>query len=856
CDPPFAKIDLISCRNLLIYFTASLQKYVIPIFHYALTPKSFLWLGHAESIAGFSDLFAILDNAHKIYIKKNAPVALNLNFPNSTYVPGKLASIREPVAFAKVTVDTKAVAEQILQTEYPGVLINEEMEISQFFGRTSSFIEHAPGAPSYNLLKVARPEILRDLRMAIQMAKKQKVPIKKDCLTFKEGRKLRTFNLKVIPSQPSSIVKDRYYLILFEDVSASAQAVRKKKIGSPRRKASLNKRKDPYIIELENELVATQEYKHALIEKYETMQADLTSANEELQSTNEELQSANEEMETAKEELQSGNEELTTVNDELRVRSLEQIQTNDDLLNLLGSVQIPIVMLGNDRKIRRFTPLAGKALNLIPTDVGRPIGDLKFNFSAPEMNLNLDQLVSDVTETLASTELEVQDGAGRWYRLQSRPYKTLDGRIDGAVLALVDINDLKQSLKEVKVARGEADKANRAKDLFLATLSHELRTPLTAILSWAQMLRSGKLDAEKVKRAGQIIEDCGNTQAELISDLLDVSRIIVGKLSLEMSEVNPCEIISKTIESVHSTAVKNSVQIETFFDRKTGTVMADRTRLQQVFSNLLTNAIKFSSPNSIIVVSVGKAKASDGEKAKILIKIKDSGKGIRAEFIPYIFDRFSQEDSSSIRIHGGMGLGLAIVRNLVELHGGTVLAESPGENLGATFTVILPMKSEFNSPDRQEGHTHSVSRSIPEVGEHIQLEGLRVLIVDDQASSRDSFKESLHSLGAEIQTAESAQAALKLLERFRPHVLVSDIAMPEEDGYSLIGKIRALSPEQGGNIPAVALTAYASPEDIQQAISAGFQAHLSKPVNGYYLAEVIAKLAGRKVNHPFLKEGA
>ncbi len=846
-DPPFAKIDLISCRNLLIYFTATLQKHVIPIFHYSLTPKGFLWLGQAESIAGFSDLFAIINKTHKLYVKKDTPITLSLNFPTNPYVPGKQTKIREPVPFAKAAIDTKAVAEQILQTQYPGFLINEEMEILQFLGNTSHFVQHSPGAPSYNILKVIRSEFSRDLRMALQMAKKHTVLIKKDGLSFKEGRKLKTFTLKVIPSKPSKISKECYYLIIFEDATESTQTSNNQIIRSKRGKSGLTNRKDPYLIELENELLASQEYQHSLIEKYETTQEDLTTANEELQSANEELQSTNEELETAKEELQSGNEELTTVNDELQVRSFEQNQTNNDLVNLLGSVQIPIVMLGKDRKIRRFTPLAGKFLNLIPTDVGRPIGDLRLNFSSPGAHFNLDELVSNVIETMNSTEEEVQDVAGRWYRLQSRPYKTLDGRIDGAVLALVDINDLKQSLQEIKLARSEAEKANRAKDLFLAMLSHELRTPLTAILSWAQLLQSGTLDSGKIKRAGQMIEDCGNTQKDLINDLLDVSRIIVGKVSLEINEVNPIDIVSRSIESVRSTAEKNSIKIETFFDPKAGTVMADAMRLKQVFSNLLTNAIKFSSPNSKIWVRVERGIGHESDKAKIRISVGDSGKGIRPEFLPHIFDRFSQEDNSSIRMHGGLGLGLSIVRNLIELQGGIVLAESAGENLGATFTVILPVKSDFNSLSNQQVLTKSMNNPLPVFGDKmIRLDGLRVLIVDDQASSREVFTESLRSLGAETLAANSAQEGLRMFTQFQPHVLVSDIAMPGEDGYSLIRKIRGLSSKKLSDTPAIALTAYSSKEDVKQAISAGFQAHLVKPVDGYILAKTISNLAGQK----------
>ena len=840
-DPPFAKIDLITCRNLLIYFTASLQKHVFPIFHYALCPKGFLWLGKSETIGGFSNLLSTVDKTNNIYSRKTAPVALNLSFPASSYVPGQQGMTpgpgRKPAPFTKVVVDVQKIADVAIQEQFPGVLINEEMDILQIRGRTSPFIHPAPGLPSHSLLKMANLEILADLRRAIHAAKKHKIAVKKDDLSISEGRLRRTFNLRVIPTKPfpPGPAKDYYYLIQFEDVREAK---------SRKGKTVSGKRKDPLVVELQQELISVQEYQQSLVEKSVAAQENLTTANEELQSANEELQSTNEELETAKEELQSGNEELTTVNDELRTRSLEQVQTNNDLTNLLSSVQIAIVMLGFDNRIRRFTPLAGKALNLIPTDVGRPLSDLKLNFSIQGVELNLEQMVSEVAETMEPREVEVQDRRGRWFRLQVRPYKTADGKIDGAVLALVDIDALVLSLKEVEAAKAEADKANRAKDLFLATLSHELRTPLTAILSWAEMLESGKLDAEKIKHAGATIRDCGKTQAALINDLLDVSRIIVGKLALEMREVRPEIIISKAIESVLSTADKKSIQIETFFNPQAGTVMADPLRLQQVFLNLLTNAIKFSSPHSKVIVRLEKVKDREGEKAKAMIQVIDSGKGIAPEFLPHIFDSFSQEDNSSVRVHGGLGLGLAIVRSLVELHGGSIQAESPGEKLGATFTVILPRKSDFKSSEHmsreEEAEIHQKELS------QVRLDGLKVLLVEDEKAAREAFMEMLASFGAVVKAVTSAREALEAFQQFKPDVLVSDISMPDEDGYSLIRKIRALKPSRGGNVPAVAVTAHAGSEDIERALSAGFQSHVAKPVDSVHLANVIARVAAKK----------
>lgn len=841
-DPPFAKIDLVSCRNLLIYFSPRLQRHVIPIFHYALNPGGILWLGKSETISESEGLFSLIDRANKIYAKKDVPSFRTLRFPASTYFAARPEPLHKAPDLKKPATNFNQEADRAIQAEYPGVLINEEMEILQFRGRTAPFLEPAQGAPDNQLMKMARPELHADLRLAVQEAKKRDAPARRTGLLLKEGHQIRTFNLKVIPIKPEPASKKLHFLLLFEDVSEPETP---DKIPSPatRPPPGTNPQNDQYVSLLEQELTALKESQLALSDNFAATQESATAANEELQSANEELQSTNEELETAKEELQSGNEELTTVNDELQSRNLELNQANNDLINLLGSVEIPILMLDNDHRIRRFTPQAAIALHLLPTDVGRPIGDLKLTFSAPGMVLDLDEIVLNVIRTQTPEEIEVQDRDRHWFRLQSRPYRTIDGQADGAVLALVDIDAFKHSLSEVRAARTEAEQANRAKDLFLATLSHELRTPLTTILSWSQMLRSGKLSPEKTKRAAEMIEESGRSQAQLINDLLDVSRIITGKFSLELREVSLAKVARAAIESVRPIADGKAIEIVPKLppDAKIGAVRGDPARLQQVIWNLLTNAIKFSAPESKIVISLDRLKATRGKNAWARIQVRDTGKGISSEFLPHLFDRFSQEDSSSVRLHGGLGLGLAIVKNLVELQGGTVNAQSPGEKKGAVFTVLLPISSARKSSGAKRKQS---PRAPSENRTHLsRLDGKRVLIVDDDAMAQEAFSEILHSFGAKTQGASSVRQALKVFPRFKPHVLVTDIAMPGEDGYALIRKIRALGVKGGGNVPCLALTAFASEEDHRRALAGGFQAHLGKPVDSRELAETVADLA-------------
>ena len=838
-DPPFAKIDLISCRNLLIYFSPALQKHVIPIFHYALVPNGILWLGKSETIGEFSALFGLVDRNGKVYSKIHTGIAAGFRFPPNTYVAGAKEPERKVTEFRKPVTDLQQQTERAIQAEYPGVLINADLEVIQFRGRTVPFLEPAPGPPGNLLMKMARPEIHSDLRLAIQAAKDTGISVRRTGLSFREGTQIRSFNLKVVPVKPPSASEKRHYLVLFEDASHSDAPI-ESSTKAPYRLPRQHAETDRYVSQLERELTALKDDQLVLAGRFESTQEDASAANEELQSANEELQSTNEELETAKEELQSGNEELTTVNDELQIRNQELNQLNNDLINLLGSVEIPILMLGNDHRIRRFTALAGKVLNLLPTDVGRPIGDLRLTFTAPGFVLDLNEVVRDVIQTQSLKEIEVQNSEGHWFRLQARPYRTIDGITDGAVLALVDVNAFKASLKEVRAARTEAEQANRAKDLFLATLSHELRTPLTTILSWSQLLRSGKLSPGKTKRAAEMIEESGRSQAQLINDLLDVSRIITGKFSLEIREVDLAIVAEAAIESVRSSAEGKGIAIVSKLnpEPEVGFVRADPDRLQQVIWNLLSNAVKFSELESTITVSLDRVDGQGGKSAMARVQVRDSGKGIHAEFLPHMFDRFSQEDSSSVRFHGGMGLGLAIVRNLVELQGGTVQAESSGEGTGSVFTVLMPLTPEMKLV--------SSRREVSQLGDgrrrECRLDDIRVLIVDDDAMAREAFSEILASAGAKTQLAGSVQEALKRFTLFKPHLVLTDIAMPGEDGYALLRKIRAVGEKKGGGVPCIALTAYAGAAVRMRALDVGFQAHLDKPVDSQKLVETVFKL--------------
>ncbi|MGZ4316015.1 MAG: chemotaxis protein CheB, partial [Gaiellaceae bacterium] len=540
-DPPFSKLDLVSCRNVLIYFDPPLQRRVLLTFHYALNQPGFLLLGRTENISGFTQLFSPTDKSNKIFAR--TPGRSTLQFAPRSEVHPPAGRVDVPVpTHPRSAVDLGKHLDRMLVARYspPGVLVNERMDILQFRGETGAYLQPASGEPQSNLLKMARAGLLGPLRATIATAKKRRSPAKAEGVEIEQDGFRRTCTVEVVPfTGPSN---DDLYVVMFDE-HAAAKGTKRDKPRSPRLKPSSEKGR---VRKLEQELAVTKEYLESLVDDHGRTNDELNAANEELVSSNEELQSINEELETAKEELQSTNEELTTVNDELHSRSQEVGVINSDLVNLLNTVDIPILILDIAQRIRRFTPKARSILNVVPSDVGRPLDDIKVNIDVPDLH----EQIGDVIETNSMRESEVQDRAGRWYRMQIRPYKGIDNKIDGATLSLVDIDALKHHVAEAERAKAEAERANLAKDQFLATLSHELRTPLSTMLMQSQMLR--KVDDPKARRAGEAIERSTRMQVQLIDDLLDVSRIVAGKLSLDMQAVDLRTIIRAVIDAVRA----------------------------------------------------------------------------------------------------------------------------------------------------------------------------------------------------------------------------------------------------------------------------------------------------------------
>ena len=772
-DPPFSKLDLVSCRNLLIYLGATLQERVFPIMHYALNQPGFLLLGRAESIGDFESLFTTVDSEARIYVRKPGARA-NLTFPGA----GQLGRLPwQQAAIARSALDVQRDVDHVLLARYapPCVLVDENLDVLQFRGHTGPYLEPPPGLPQLNLLRMARDGLASELPLALRRAQRIDATVRKENVVVRDHRRDHRFHLEVVPVRGTSDAK-RYYLVVFEAVPVGATAAR-------RGTAKVSAHPTSEVARLRQELAATKEYLRSVVTQHVLTSEELGVTNEELQSTNEELQSSNEEIQTAKEELQSTNEELETVNEELQGGNAQLREANDDLVNVLASIEMAMIIVDTDRRVRRFTPHARTVMNLIPGDLGRPIGDLQPNIVAPR----LDAAIEEVIESLVMHESEVMQVDGvTTYRMQIRPYRTVDHKISGAVLSFVDITVLRAardfraaivetvptpmvvlddqlrvqsanrafghafkiseaasidrvlldlgewSISELRgklgdvVAGGkgfadlqvdhrgengarvlrisanrivqpegaalilvgiadvtEQEAARRERDAFLDAVSHELRTPLSAILLWAQALRTLDHDDPQRIRAIETIIDSVRSEAQIVDDLLDIATSRSADLSLRVEPADPATIVAGAIDGVRETARAKCVTLET--DLVSGArIPVDARRLEQISAKLIGNAIKFTPSGGTVSISLAFA------SGEMELQVRDTGAGVAPERIAHMLEPFSRPDGSSTRAHGGLGIGLALVRHLVERHGGSIDVASPGVGKGTSITVRIP----------------------------------------------------------------------------------------------------------------------------------------------------------------------
>jgi two-component system, chemotaxis family, CheB/CheR fusion protein len=967
-DPPFSRMDLVSCRNVMIYMESALQRRLLLTFHYALKPEGFLFLGPSETIGSSQELFEARDVKHKIFLKRAAQLRPEQAFPIAPYTP--LAQGQRPERWVEGAKDAQAEiqreADRVLQMRYlpPGVLINAEYEVVQFRGDTGLYLTPAPGKASLNVLKMAREGLLVSLRSLLQRANKEDGIAKAPGVRVRSNGGYRNVCLSVLPVRRSGS-QERWYWVLFEEPRPAdphglpGAELRGDTARSRKAQSRALQEKDDQIARLTQELAATREYLQSVIEQQEAANEELQSANEEVQSANEELQSINEELETSKEEIQSSNEELRTVNEELHNRNEELSRLNDDLNNLLSSVEIAIVMVWQDLRIRRFTPLAEKHFNLIASDVGRPIGDIKLNLEVPD----LPQLLTEVIDTVAIREMEVRDRHGRWYLLRIRPYRTLENKIDGAVIVLIDIQALKanqealerqgkllEQTHEAIFARelsgeilywnhgaellygysksealgrkdqellgtepaerkrvidslatsnqweGELDQRHRSgraivvysrqvvvhegkralvletnhdvterrrleaslqqrveelaltdqrKNEFLALLAHELRNPLAPMRNAVHILgRAGDMN-ETAAHARELMERQLSHMTRLVDDLLDAARINRGQVQLQLESAELQPIISRAIESTQPLIAERKHRIMVQMPPAPIRIEGDPTRLEQIFSNLITNAAKYTPEAGEIHIGAELREEPDAAgrhlRREAVIRIRDSGIGIEPHMLPRVFELFTQADQSLGRARGGLGIGLSVVRSLVELHGGRVTARSDGIGHGSEFTVVLPAAPDASGARNSERDMHSTSDRTTTSSSEPDRSATRVLVVDDNPDIVESTSIILQLAGYTVKSALSGEAALDVAPSFQPAVVLLDIGMPGLDGYAVARRIRDEPKLKDAVL--IAVSGYGTAADRARTREAGFDRHLVKPVDPMTLQRMLIELA-------------
>lgn len=947
-DPPFSRLDLVCCRNLLIYLDRAAQSHVLEMFRIALGGSGYLFMGTSESTDAVGHLFTPVDKKHRIFRV------------NPGYPPGRLLPlISEPALAAdygalppapvnayRRASDAPATAEMhqraIEQFSPPSVLINSEHDVLHLSNGVGRFLERAGGEPSNNLLNNVRADVRIELRTALFKASQTGRSVETRIVQSQEEGRQIFLSITVRPLPPHE-GKSGLILVVFDEVEGALPLESDDTDNSARMLL---------IGQMEDEIRQLKLHLQDTIEHSETSNEELKASNEELQAINEELRSASEELETSKEELQSMNEELVTVNHELKVKVEERGNINDDLQNLISSSEIATVFVTRGMQVKRYTPQAATLFNLIPTDLGRSLFDIT-------SRLNYAELADDTEsafKNLRTIERKVSSTDGRHYAARILPYRTADDKIEGAILNFFDITDLRAAEEKVregeerlrrvaattrdfaiittdagglitswnrgaqrifgyseeemlqhsiaiiftpedqahgiperemrtatlngraederwhlrkdgsrfycsgvttpleegegggfaKIARDmtgtkqqelaqehrlikerkaslSAQAANELKDRFLAVMSHELKQPLNLIQMNAELLVRLPAAAQNpsVQRLADAIRRAVGSQSRIINDLLDLSRIRTGKLRLTRVAVDLGDVVRTAATAAVANVAGKKLELDVQCEAEV-VCNGDRVRVEQIAWNLLSNAAKFTPDGGRITARVS------SENGLARLTVSDTGRGIAAEFLPHVFGMFNQGNDDVAPANGGLGIGLALVKELASAHGGHVEVRSEGLGHGAEFSVWLPQVGadvpEPRSANRAE----------------VDLKGMRVLAVDDYAEALAPFAEVLRLEGAIVDTASSGKEALALLKAQRYDLLVADLGMPEMDGFALIGEVRRL--EATRELRSIAMSGFGRRVDARRALEAGFDAHLPKPASIEELKAAIGRI--------------
>jgi two-component system CheB/CheR fusion protein len=945
-DPPFSKLDMISCRNLLIYLNRDTHAQVLEMFHFALNPGGFLFLGGSESAEAVAEFFVPVDKKHRIYrarvasrlARSSIPIMAPISSAISTPYPDRQPN--DKPSFASV--------HQRVLSEYapPSVLVDRDSNIVHMSEGTAQFLRHVAGEPSRDLVALAEPELRLELRAALFQAIQSGKSVETRRVRFERGGRVFYVNMVARPFYDAPTVTD-FVLVLFhkfEQITGESANSESEPV------------QDTVLSSLEQELQRTRVQLQDTIENSETSNEELKAANEELQAINEELRSATEELETSKEELQSVNEELITVNFELKNKVEETGKVNDDLQNLIASTDLATIFVDRSMRIKRYTPHASGLFNLIASDIGRPLHDITHRLRYPELAND----AAATFESLRPVEREVASEDGRWFIARLLPYRTGLDQIDGAVLTFIDITTRREAevrarvgeermrlvadsakdyaiitmdrdglitsfnsgaermfgyreeevlgqsdeiiftpedraagvpaeekrrahadgraederwhqrkgggrlfcsgvttpllagefhgyakigrdltgrqeaessraeqLRQEQIRRTQAQLDNQQKDQFLAIMSHELKHPLNLIHMNADVLLRMPVVVQTpaAHKAASAIRSSTISQAKIINDLLDLSRATTGKMELNPTRLDLGALVRNIVEMMSDTP--NSAQLELHLPPDADLqVDADEVRIEQVIWNLLSNAVKFTAPEGKVTVTLW------GDDTMFHVCVRDTGEGIGAEVLPNIFEIFKQGTAHSNRGVKGLGIGLALVREIMALHHGRVEAQSDGPGRGACFTISLPRPLE------------NVAGAHAEASQSSDLAGLGLLVVDDSEDTLEVFTTLLKMEGARVTAMNSARAALEVLDKERFDVVISDLNMPDMDGNAFVAALRAH--EKHSNVPALALTGMSRRQDVEGAMAAGFSGHVVKPVDMGELARQIRRVINQK----------
>jgi two-component system, chemotaxis family, CheB/CheR fusion protein len=815
-DPPFSKLDLISCRNLLIYLDREIQGRVLGIFHFSLRENGYLFLGASETADITPALFAPVDKKRRIYIRRNliGSATFRTELPVFSKWQSKLPEEANNAQVRPINAGElhQEVVEQIAP---PSILINEDYDIMHISIHAGRYLRVAPGEPTRNLLKLVLPDLRLDLRAALlgARARHEGIPVETRRIRVKLDGETVIINLMVKPVLNAPEAARGFFLVIFDEMPEVPPAN-----GEPAREiVDVN-----VVRQLEQDLQQTKDQLRITIEQYETSTEELRASNEELQAMNEELRSASEELETSKEELQSINEELTTVNQEYREKIEEVGRANSDLQNLMGSTDIGIIFLDRALRIQRYTPRAQQLFNITPMDIGRPLEHFthKLEYS------RLTQDAEEVLRSLQVAECEVKSTDGQWYLARLVPYRTVEDKIDGVVLNFVDITNRKIDEEKLAQQAMMLRESDRNKDRFLAILAHELRNPLSTMFSNVEIIeRAGTGQTQAAEQAPGVIRRQLQQLVRLVDDLLDVERLSHGKIGLIKKPVLIGDVIRMAVEPWQPRIDSGSHQFTVQLPPEPVYIDGDLMRLTQVVDNLLSNAFKYTPSGGKIEV-IGEQVDNEA-----IIRVRDTGKGISPELLPRIFDMYSQGEPSSGSPVKGLGIGLALVKWLVELHQGTVTVLSEGVGKGAQFVVRLPVirlrQVQAIPPD-----TSPEDQRVAPATSHPSKK--KMLLVDDNRDGVEALALLLTLEGHEVRAAYDGASGLEIAGEFGPDVAVIDLGLPGMDGFEVAKKLREMLP----NAQLIALSGWHRDQMEQRGLQL-FDHYLRKPVELHELTELL-----------------